>query len=160
MEVIIPNGFETLMASDRDGILGEMIHLLVRCGRLAPESEIALVQALRRREEFGSTAVTNHVAIPHVRHDGVGNKLICALGRSNKGIHYDTGVGNRTHLFFLVLSSKEMIEYHLECLATITHLVRDEKLVLDMICEQSTRKLKNILAGLEGAAHVQRRSID
>ena len=147
MDAIIPEGFDDLKAGDLNGVIDEMVRLLVKAGKIAPESEAKVAQALKHREQLGSTAVTKGVAIPHVRHDSVTN-LVVALGRSKRGVNYEAEDRKHTHLFFLVLSSKEGAAEHLERLVQISHVVRDDKRMLEMMCEQDRTKLENMVKGL------------
>jgi PTS system fructose-specific IIA component/PTS system nitrogen regulatory IIA component len=147
VDAIIPEGFDDLQASDLNGVIDEMVQLLVKAGKIPPENEGPVVQALKHREQLGSTAVTKGVAIPHVRHDSV-QQLVCALGRSKRGVNYEAEDRKHTHLFFLVLSSKAAAAEHLERLVQISHAIRDDKKMLEMMCEQDCKKLEQMLKEL------------
>ena len=63
--------------------------------------------------------------MPHAKHNSVGN-LVAAFGRSKKGIDFDSLDGEPVYLVFLLLSNKEASGQHLEALAYITKLLRDD----------------------------------
>lgn len=147
MDVIIPEGFDDLKAADLNGVIDEMVHLLVAAGKIAPEVELRVAQALKHREQLGSTAVSKGVAIPHVRNECIA-QLIVALGRSKRGVNYEAEDRKHTHLFFLVLSSKEGAAEHLERLVQISHAIRDDKKMLEIMCEQDRRKLEQLVKAL------------
>ena len=145
INVEIPAGFEDLRAATRDAVLSEMTLRLVAAGKLDAGLTHAVAVALQRREDLGSTAVTNSVAIPHVRLDGIPS-LLCVMGRSAHGIQYESGTRQRTHLLFLVLSSRSDIAEHLDCLAALSHAVRDREKMFQLIWERDPSKLR-MLAG-------------
>ena len=80
------------------------------------------------REELGSTGIGQGVAVPHARHDAV-TELIGGFGRSKKGIAFDALDGEPVYILFLLLSSKGASSAHLESLAYISRLVRDDKYI-------------------------------
>lgn len=141
INVEIPPGFDDLRSVTRDDVLCEMTRLLVTTGKLAESLAKPVAIALQRREDLGSTVVTNSVAIPHIRLDGIPS-LLCVMGRSVNGIQYEAVKGRRTHLLFLVMSSKWDIAVHLDCLAALSHAVRDREKMFQLICERDPSKLR------------------
>jgi mannitol/fructose-specific phosphotransferase system IIA component (Ntr-type) len=77
------------------------------------------------REQLGSTGIGQGLAVPHAKHEKV-QDLVAAFGRSRKGIEFDSLDGEPVYLVFLLLSNKEASGLHLEALAYITKLLRDE----------------------------------
>src|SRR5687768_3927682 len=62
-----------LAATDRDGVLQELVKALADAGAL-PESAVEeVVAALIKREKNGSTGFGKGVAVPHVKHTKVKN---------------------------------------------------------------------------------------
>jgi PTS system nitrogen regulatory IIA component len=88
-----------LSATTRDGILEELVGLL----HLKAPARKALLQTLQAREELGSTAVGDGVAIPHCRSLVVGRVLV-AVGRSVQGVNFKASGKKRTKLFFLIVA--------------------------------------------------------
>jgi PTS system nitrogen regulatory IIA component len=60
-------------------------------------------QRLVEREELGSTGIGKGIAIPHSRSLLV-SKLELAIGRSTKGVSFDTIDKKPAHLFFLIVA--------------------------------------------------------
>ena len=99
-ETITPKRINlNLSATTRDGVLEELVGLL----HLKPPARKALLQTLQTREELGSTAVGNGIAIPHCRSLVVGRVLV-AVGRSSKGISFRASDKKRVRLFFLIVA--------------------------------------------------------
>ena len=127
---IIPEGgiADDLKSTEKEDVIREMVQALVKTGRLDESTSGKVVKALMDREELGSTGIGAGVAVPHAKHDSI-TDLVGAFGRSRKGINFDALDGEPVHILFLLLSSKSASGAHLEALAYISRLVRDEKFV-------------------------------
>ena len=127
---IIPEGgiVDDLKSTEKEDVIREMVQALVKTGRLDESTSGKVVKALMDREELGSTGIGAGVAVPHAKHDSI-TDLVGAFGRSRKGINFDALDGEPVHILFLLLSSKSASGAHLEALAYISRLVRDEKFV-------------------------------
>src|SRR5213076_3148817 len=122
----------------------EMVQALVKAGRIEEATSKKVVKALMDREELGSTGIGAGVAVPHARHDSV-TELIGAFGRSKKGINFDALDGEPVHVLFLLLSSKGASGAHLESLAYISRLVRDDKYVKFLRDAKDAKELRALL---------------
>ena len=127
---IIPEGgiVDDLKSTEKEDVIREMVQALVKTGRIDESTSGKVVKALMDREELGSTGIGAGVAVPHAKHDSI-TDLVGAFGRSRKGINFDALDGEPVHILFLLLSSKSASGAHLEALAYISRLVRDEKFV-------------------------------
>jgi PTS system fructose-specific IIA component/PTS system nitrogen regulatory IIA component len=103
------------------------------------------------REELGSTGIGKGVAVPHAKHECV-QGLVVAFGRSQKGIEFSALDGQPVHLVFLLLSSKDVSGQHLEALARVARLVRDDRFCRFLREAKSRKELADIL--LEADAHL------
>jgi len=83
-----------------------------------------LVEVLLEREELGSTAIGEGIAIPHGKLPGIGN-VVAAFGRSSRGIDFDSLDGSPTRLFFLLVAPEDSAGVHLKALARISRLLKD-----------------------------------
>lgn len=80
----------------------EVLRELVLAIRQGDEAEL-LQQTLLKREELGSTGIGKGIAIPHGRSLLI-DKLEMAIGRSTKGVDYDSIDKKPAHLFFLIMA--------------------------------------------------------
>ena len=117
--------FTELNAQDRDGVIKELLDKLVDCGRISKDKEQVILKALIDREELGSTAIGNGVAIPHAKIDAVDN-IVAAFGISHKGVDFNALDGEKVYLFFLLVAPSDSAGPHLKVLARITRLLRDK----------------------------------
>ncbi len=114
-----------LEAEDRDGVIKELLDVLVNAGKIKKEDENAIFNVLIDREELGSTAIGNGIAIPHAKTDKV-SELVSAFGVSKKGVDFRALDGEKVYLFFLLIAPKDSPGPHLKALARITRLLKDK----------------------------------
>jgi PTS system fructose-specific IIA component/PTS system nitrogen regulatory IIA component len=143
---IIPEGgiLDDLKSSQKEDVVKEMVQSLVKAGKVEEGAAKKVIKALMDREELGSTGIGAGVAVPHAKHDSV-TDLVGAFGRSKKGINFDALDGEPVHVLFLLLSSKGASGAHLEALAYISRLVRDEKFVRFMREAKDVSGLRDLL---------------
>lgn len=143
---IIPEGcvLDDLKSTQKEDVIKEMVAALAAAGKVDEPSSKKVIKALMDREELGSTGIGAGVAVPHAKNDSV-NDLVCVLGRSKKGINFDALDGGPVHVLFLLLSSKSASGAHLEALAYISRLVRDEKQVRFMKDAKDVKDLRDLI---------------
>ncbi|MGQ9707590.1 MAG: PTS sugar transporter subunit IIA [bacterium] len=87
-----------LATGKKPEVLKELV-MLIRQG----EGAEMLLQTLLKREELGSTGIGRGIAIPHGR-SLLLDKLEIAVGRSTKGVDFDSIDRKPVHLLFLVMA--------------------------------------------------------
>jgi mannitol/fructose-specific phosphotransferase system IIA component (Ntr-type) len=80
----------------------EALRELVSLVRQGDDAEM-LLQTLLKREELGSTGIGKGIAIPHGRSLLI-DRLEMAVGRSAKGVEFDSIDRKPAHLFFLIMA--------------------------------------------------------
>ena len=121
---------EELDSQDREGALKEMVNFLKKKKKVNKEKE--LYEKLLQREELGSTAIGEGVAIPHCKMKGVKNPIIL-LAISKRSVDFQSLDGKPSNIFFLVVSSPENPSLNLQILAAIASLVRKSGSLLKKI---------------------------
>jgi PTS system nitrogen regulatory IIA component len=109
-----------LKASTKNSVLKELIQLAEESWQVYDPD--ILFDALRQREELGSTALPSGVAIPHP-HRPLPNALgdhVLAFGRTANGIPFGGDHGSLTDMFFLVLCRDH--QTHLRVLARLARM--------------------------------------
>jgi len=113
-----------LTATNKEGVIRELVHLLVKAGEIKPAEEEKLVPTLLAREALGSTGIGQGVGIPHGKSNCV-RQLVGAFGLSRRGANFDSLDGELVHLFFLLVAPEDSAGPHLKALARISRLLKD-----------------------------------
>jgi nitrogen PTS system EIIA component len=82
-----------------------------------------LVEALLVREQLGSTAVGDGVAIPHAKVPGL-RGLVAGFGRSRAGIDFKAADAKPTRIFFALFAPANGQSLHLNALARMSRLLK------------------------------------
>jgi PTS system nitrogen regulatory IIA component len=111
-----------LHAATKASVLREMVNLAERSWQIYDTD--ALHQAIKHREELGSTGLESGVAIPHPHHPlspKAQGEAVLAFARTSRGIPFGAPDGGLTDLFFLV--SCRGADMHLRVLARLSRLM-------------------------------------
>jgi PTS system nitrogen regulatory IIA component len=126
--MVIPD----LLGTTRDGVLKEMGAFLKMRNRISKDKD--LYDKLMQREELGSTAIGDGVAIPHCKMKGLKNPVVM-LAISKIGVNFFSLDEKPSYIFFLVVSSPDNPSVNLQILAAIAHLVRKANRVIEKLKE-------------------------
>ena len=99
-----------------------------------------LLGKLLDRENLGTTAMGDGVAIPHARLESL-DRLLAGYGRSRSGIDFDANDGKPTHLFFLLAAPGKEGSAHLLTLAHIARLCSKPDFRAHLLELDSTQEL-------------------
>lgn len=107
------------------------------------------LELLIQREELHSTAITDHVAIPHVRMPDKAGLTESALvfGRCSEGVDFGGNGNGPTHLFILICSEDEVV--HLRLLGKISRLLNRKKIVNRLMKCKNSEQVIGLLAETE-----------
>ena len=110
-----------LTATTKASVLRELVGLAERSWQVYDAD--ALLEAIRHREEMGSTALPSGVAIPHPHRPmpSVLGEAVIAYGRTASGIPFGADLGGLTDIFFLVACRDDRT--HLRVLARLSRLL-------------------------------------
>lgn len=115
---------EEMASKEKEPAIRELVVSLNRAGEIKPKDLESVVEALMKREELGSTGIGKGVAVPHARHPAI-KKLVGAFGHSTKGIEFVALDGEPVHAIFLLISPLASSGQHLEALALISRMLRN-----------------------------------
>jgi PTS system nitrogen regulatory IIA component len=113
-----------LLASTRSSVLRELVALAEKSWQVYDAA--AVLEAIRAREDLGTTALPNGVAIPHPRRPlpaALGDAVM-AYGRTASPIPFGGERGLLTDIYFLVCCRDDAT--HLQVLARLTRLLQRE----------------------------------
>jgi len=117
-EQIIPD----LRATNRWEAIDELINNLVATGKITPQNQEAIAAVVRKRETSMSTGIGFGIGIPHASTDLI-TEVVGALGRSTKGVNFDSLDNQPVNLVMLFLVPQGQFQKHLHTLANIAKLL-------------------------------------
>ncbi len=132
-----------LEATEKRDVIRELVEWLCRNEALDREHMSSLESALIRREELGTTGIGKGLAVPHAKHAGV-TSVVGVFARSRRGVEFDALDGQKVHLVFLLVSSPDAVEPHIEALRKITTLFKDDELCAFLRRPQDTDELAEL----------------
>ena len=113
-QAIIPE----LTATDRNGVIRELIQSLADHGGVDPDSVETIARATISRENQGSTGFGKGVAVPHVKHERI-TKMVATVGRSSHGVDFAALDRAPVYAVFMLLSPASAPEEHLAAMERI-----------------------------------------
>jgi PTS system nitrogen regulatory IIA component len=114
-----------LQATDRNGVLREMVQSLADHSHLNPEDVEPIARALIHRENQGSTGFGKGVAVPHVKHERV-RGIVGTIARSSRGVDFAALDRAPVYTIVLLLSPTNEPDKHLEAMENLfRHLQKD-----------------------------------
>jgi nitrogen PTS system EIIA component len=136
-----------LKATTRASVLRELVALAEQSWQVFDPD--AVLDAITRREEMGSTALPSGVAIPHPRRplpNVLGESLI-AFARTATGIPFGGPQGVLTDLFFLVLCRDDRT--HMRVLARLSRLLLRPAFLDELRAAQTPAEARDLIAAAE-----------
>ncbi len=120
-KAIIPE----LKASTKEDVIREMVASLKKVGSIKAEDEEAVVAAILKREELGSTGIGNGVAVPHTKHPSA-EELVATVAVSRDGVDFSSLDGEDVFILFLLISPPDRPGDHLRGLENISRHLRGQ----------------------------------
>lgn len=120
---LTPESVAIIDAADKPAILDVLSRTFARSWGLDP---VGVLEKLEERERLGSTGFGRGVAIPHARIPGI-QRPVAALLKLRQPIDFASADGLPVDLVFGLLSPENSGATHLHALASISRLMRDER---------------------------------
>ncbi len=121
LDIVTPDCIKVpLVATDKRGIIEELVDLLARSGKVSDSA--ALKEAVWLRELTRSTGIGLGLAIPHGKCSGVGN-LAMAIGKPSEPIDFGAIDNKPVRLFVLLASPPDRTSDHIQALAKVSKLM-------------------------------------
>ena len=127
-----------LRAKDKKGVLEELADVLSNTERSIDRE--TLVKVLMEREQLGSTGIGDGVAIPHGKLSNIDQPLI-SFGRSKDGLDFDSMDGQPSYLFFLLVAPDNSSGVHLQVLAKIAKILKNNDFRNELMTAAGTEEL-------------------
>ena len=120
-----PQRILSLRSRTKEGAIRELAHALAASLKGLDPRQV--IDAIQERERIVSSWIGPGIAIPHARLSGW-NGIAVAVGRSRRGISYDSSDGNPVNLLILIASDDKDPDQHIQLLAEIARTLRDPAL--------------------------------
>ena len=121
---LLPDAVASIRADSKPAILTALADCFSRVYDL---DAVEVLERIEEREKLGSTGFGRGVAIPHARVPGL-KRPVAVCFRLENSVDFDAADGLPVDLIFGLLSPEQAGATHLQALAAISRLVRDEAL--------------------------------
>lgn len=115
-----------LQASDRDGVIEELVWSLDKAGRLRKDKCKDIIREVIKREDEASTGLGKGVAVPHVKHKTV-KGVIAVIGQSSKGINFFALDKQPVYSVILLISPEDDPDKHLQAMENVFRNLQKER---------------------------------
>ena len=132
----------SLAGRTKEDIIAGMLDLACQSGKVM-DREQAWIDLIRHEHEI-STGMEHGVAFPHARTTAV-NELTAAFGTSSRKIDFESLDGKPCRIFAMTLSPPDDVQSHLEFLATMGSILKDEQVRRSILNARSNQDLYDLL---------------
>jgi len=113
-----------LKGNTKEEIIAELVDLAASSEMVKNRDE--LLKAVLEREKLVTTGVGYNVAFPHAKTKAV-RGVVIAFGRKNDGVDFEAMDKKPVSLFFLIAAPEDAIGAHLNVMAKLSFLMKNEK---------------------------------
>ena len=138
-----------LVARDKTQAITELVDLLAEHGRTAARDQ--LLDAILERESQLTTGIGRGFAIPHAKCDAV-ERLAIAFGRAAEPIDFEAIDSKPVSLIALLASPTNATSLHVEALATLSRMVKNEAALDALLSAQTADAFYKVIVDNEGAS--------
>lgn len=119
-------------AKDKNDSLLKLAELLQRSREFRNIESQNIYNALKEREDMGSTGFTKGIAIPHCQLDGL-DKFVISIAISKRGINFDSIDKKKSKIFVTIIGPKGDRNEHLKLLAQVSHILKEPGVIDDLL---------------------------
>ncbi len=131
-----------LPGSDKREIIESMIDLAMQSGRVKDREQA--LQSVLERERKMTTGMEHGIAIPHGKTDAV-DDLVVAVGISTEPIDFAAMDSQPCRIFIMTLSPINRKGPHIQFLAEITRILKEEARRERLLSATSSREVVDII---------------
>lgn len=138
-----------LQATERDGVIQELVESLNDQKLLEKTDVNKVVRAIIQRENEASTGIGKGVAIPHVKFDGV-SRPVAVIGRSPQGLDFRSLDKQPVYTVILLISPKDNPDKHLQAMETIFRNLNNEDFRRFLRQAQNREEIREAVVDADG----------
>lgn len=139
-----PQAVRVIGAETKQQILTDLSHCFAEVYALSPD---IVIEGIEEREKLGSTGFGRGVAIPHARIDGL-ERPVAVFFRLEKPVEFAAADGMPVDCVFGLLSPANAGATHLQALAAISRLMRDERMHERLVSAPSAEAIYGLLVNV------------
>ena len=144
-EAVVPE----LAASDRDGVIAELVSALADAGKIKQAKKITA--DVIKRENEASTGIGKGVAVPHVKHSSI-DKVIATVGCKSNGIDFSSLDKKPVYSVILLLSPANDADSHLRAMESIFKCLQKEDFRKFLRQAQTVEHIKDAITEQNGTS--------
>ena len=129
-------------AASKDEVLEKVVDLMCEKGNITDKAEY--LQAVRAREEEGTTGVGDGIAIPHGRCMAVNAPGLATMVLP-EGVDYEALDDEPVHLIFLIAAPANGGDAHIEMLSKLSTMLMDEEFTANLRNAKSKEEFISII---------------
>ncbi|SEA10017.1 PTS system, fructose-specific IIC component [Pseudobutyrivibrio sp. ACV-2] len=146
-EFIDPRGIKLQVGlADQNEAIDQLIALHSEVGNL--KDEAAFKKAILAREEKGSTAIGNGIAVPHGKSAAVAKAGVTAI-TCPSGVDYKSLDGNPSNLLFMIAAPEGGADTHLEVLSKLMTILMDKAFCKTLVEAKSVDEFLKLIDAKE-----------
>ena len=126
----------------KEAAIDVLVGLHMAAGNLSDKMEYK--KGILAREEQGSTAIGEGIAIPHAKNTGVKQPGLAAMTVPD-GVDYDALDGQPSNLFFMIAAPEKGGDVHLEVLSRLSTILMDEQFRKDLLEAKDKKEFLQII---------------
>ncbi|MBB4857851.1 PTS system nitrogen regulatory IIA component [Novosphingobium chloroacetimidivorans] len=142
--ILLPEAVTTASGDDKAGILARLADVFAQVYQLDRD---LVLERITERERLGSTGFGRHVAIPHARIAGL-SRPVAAVIRLDRPVEFDAADGMPVDLVFGLLSPDGAGATHLQALAAVSRMMRDERMHAALVAAPGTDAIYSLLSNV------------
>ena len=157
-ELLNESGIELgVSVKDKSSAIEILVNLHEKAGNLSDKA--GYTQAIKAREEQGSTAVGEGIAIPHAKCSAVKRPGLAAITVPD-GVDYEALDGQPSKLFFMIAAPEDGADVHLEVLSRLMVLLMDEDFKNKLLNVKSKQEFLAVIDEKESEKYGDEESLD
>ncbi len=133
-----------LSATDRDGVIVELVTSLDKARKLGRGNREKITQAIIKREKEASTGIGKGVAVPHAKHPAIKN-MVAVVGLNSGGIDFSSLDKQPVYSVILLVSPVDEPDKHLQAMENIFKHLQNEKFRKFLRQCQTSEQIEDLL---------------
>jgi len=143
-EIIRPDFIIDLQSTDKSSALEELLKAIIHSDKITNATKFS--KAIRAREKLMSTGIGYGIAVPHARDRSILD-FVMAMGRSKKGVKYESIDDQPVQLIFMIGASDSQDKDYIKLLSRLVLRLKNDDLKNKILSADSPSEIYEIIKG-------------